>query len=182
MIENPREMLTARRGEILAVIQSAVNRLLVRDWYLLARDVKEEAIAHRLAFYIEERIRHDTVFDAFDFAVDCEYDKFGEGKKTLLNTYDPAELPEREVDKKVRPDIIVHQRGGEDFRINLLAVEVKKLAAASPGSKSRKFARWKCENYLLPELNYMFAAYVAFRTAGDLDRGPPVGEFDFWAK
>ncbi len=54
-------------------VQAAINSLLDRDADLLKRDVREEAISHRLAVYLE------PLFP--DYNVDAEYNKHGDDPK-----------------------------------------------------------------------------------------------------
>lgn len=160
-----RQQLLDRRPQLFGILQDAVVSLNQYDGYLLKTNLKEEAINHRLAVYLERAINSDPVFKEFQFAIDCEYNKFGLDDKSVTNTWDLADLPNRNRDRRLRPDIIVHQRGNEPERINLLTVEVKKSSTVSKATK--KYALWKCEAYRSSNLEYIFAAYVCLNTGSD---------------
>ncbi len=103
-------------GVVRAKVRQAVQQLLWRDRYLLQHDIREEAVSHHLAVYLEH------LFPTFD--VDCEYDKSGEGRKRSSTT-----------GRDIRPDIIVHRRGLNDH--NLLVIEVKKKPCIDEADSSK---------------------------------------------
>lgn len=92
--------------QIQKILTNAVDALLRFDKELLTNDAHEQAIAHRIASYIERD-------DARGYAVDCEYNKRAEDAKRWRG-------------KIFRPDIIVHKRGRNGRGDNLLIVEIKK--------------------------------------------------------
>jgi hypothetical protein len=53
-------------------------------------------VNHRFAVYLEQEIAFDKVLSGFGSATDCEHDKFGLDPKSVTNTWDAADLPERE--------------------------------------------------------------------------------------
>lgn len=92
--------------QIQKLFTDAVDAFLHFDRELLANDAHEQAIAHRIASYIEKN-------DARGYAVDCEYNKrSGDAKRWHGRIF--------------RPDIIVHKRGKNGRGDNLLVVEIKK--------------------------------------------------------
>lgn len=101
--------------EIRQLLYGAVQRLLRDDYFLLEYDVHEQAIAHRIAVYLE------PVFS--ENHVDCEYNNDLDsetGRKRVR-------YPDRTEDSDVRPDIVVHHRGLNGRNHNILVVELKKL-------------------------------------------------------
>jgi hypothetical protein len=78
---------------------------------------------------------------AFNWNVDCEYDRDGQMKKTLAGI---AECDGRKTDS-IFPDIIVHHRRGEGRHHNLLAIELKKDAAEDACDR-RKLELLTCPN------------------------------------
>lgn len=166
MSTNTRQILLDRRQQLLDCLSSAISELAAQDGYLLRINLKEEAINHRLAVYLERAIQADFVFKDFGFAIDSEYNKFGIEDKSVPNTWDLADLPARKRDRRLRPDIIVHQRGNAIDCINLLTVEVKKSSTVS--KLARRYALWKSDAYRVSNLQYIFAAYVCFNTGEDL--------------
>lgn len=84
-------------------VENSLSRFISNDSVLISYAVKEEALSHRIACYLQ------NTFSNLD--VDCEYNKFGENDKMLDG-------------KGIRPDIIIHKRGDQIH--NLLAIEVKK--------------------------------------------------------
>lgn len=92
--------------QIKKLLTDAVGAFLHFDKELLTNDAHEQAIAHRIASYIEKD-------DARGCAVDCEYNKrAGDAKRWHGRIF--------------RPDIIVHKRGKNGRGDNLLVVEIKK--------------------------------------------------------
>lgn len=92
--------------DIQQLFTDAVNTFLHFDKELLENDAHEQAIAHRIATYIEK-------IGVRKYAVDCEYNKKARDAK-------------RWGSKRIRPDIIVHKRGSNNRYDNLLVVEIKK--------------------------------------------------------
>ena len=162
MSDTSYDVLLRRKQEMHEILTNTIRDLAAEDGYLLQTCLFEEAISHRFAVYLERRIAADDVFRQHKLATDCEYDKFAWDWKSVPNTWDPDNMPERERDRRIRPDIIVHQSGNALGRINLLAVEIKKSSTVS--TVTRDFALWKCRSYRSSNLAYMFAAYVCLRT------------------
>lgn len=95
-------------------LRDAVRQLIRNDRFLLDHAVREEAISHRIAVYLEPRFA--------EYNVDCEYNcdlDSESGRKRIL--YD-----DQNEARDVRPDIIVHHRGLNGPDHNQLVVEVKK--------------------------------------------------------
>lgn len=174
MTENPRQLLSERRAQLADILQGAVDSLDRYDCYLLKSNLKEEAINHRLAVYVEGAINSDSAFKQFGFSIDNEYNKFGMDAKSVPNTWDSANLPNRPRDRRLRPDIIVHHRGNEPGGINLLTVEVKKSSTVS--NKARQYALWKSAAYRSSNLDYLFAAYVCLNTGKHWNKGRSLRE------
>lgn len=93
-------------NEIKKVLTDALEAFLHFDEELLFSDAHEQAIAHRIAYYIERR-------GVTGYSVDCEYNKRADDIKRWAN-------------KRIRTDIIVHKRGRNGVGDNLLVVEIKK--------------------------------------------------------
>ncbi len=159
-----RHRLEKERDRVFGALESAARMVGIRDAYLLENDLREEAIIHRLAHYLEEGLLRDNTLPLENFSVDCEYNS-GSGylrKALQINWPKGSQSQLRKRDQHVRPDIIVHQRGRDLDHINLLMVEVKKSSTVSPASE--KFAILKCEAYRESALAYLFSAYVCFTT------------------
>ena len=73
--------------------------------------------AHRIAFYLEKRIRKSEKMK--QFSVDVEYNRIGEKTKSV---------PLSGEQRNIRPDIIVHKRGSCDLGANEIVIEVKRDA------------------------------------------------------
>ena len=86
-------------------VKLALCDFFVEDDDLLQRNVNERSITHKLAEYLQRQFE--------GLKVDCEYNRRGKDPKTLQ--------------KRIFPDIIVHDRGDSDN--NRLVIEVKKSAA-----------------------------------------------------
>lgn len=92
------------------IISTALAKVVSEHGYQGAvqnRDIHEQALAHRLAFHLE----NSGSFTGYH--VDCEYNRRGDNPKTDANG------------RKFRPDIIIHVRGNDDS--NLVMIETKKF-------------------------------------------------------
>lgn len=158
MTQDIRQVLRAA-VDVRPCLEWAVEEVGRRDSYLLEGILKEEAICHRMARYIEDWLLAKDLLSRFDLSVDVEYNKYGMDPKTVPGYTAPV-LPKRKKELRTFPDIIVHQRGGEPERVNLLAVEVKKTSNETPAN--RGYDLWKCESYLSSNLHYLFSCYVCF--------------------
>ena len=97
----------------------AVDAFLHFDRELLVNNTHEQAIAHRIATYIEKS-------GVRGYAVDCEYNKrAGDTKRWHGRIF--------------RPDIIVHKRNQNDRGDNLLVVEIKKDKICESNIQRLKF-------------------------------------------
>ena len=131
------------RQDAIALVQTAIDQMLLHDADLLALDVSERAMAHQLARHMSRNVDPPL-------SVDCEYNRDGVDPKRLV-------LPRRTaLDDEVRattvfPDVIVHQRN--DPHHNHLVLEIKKPGEdlAYDERKLRAFRR---------ELGYRHAAHL----------------------
>lgn len=171
--------LMLKRDVVFAAVEWAAQEVVLKDSHLLEFDIQEEAISHRFAVYLEQRLQSESFFHAGRFAVDTEYDRTGLDPKQLEGLYD-GEIPLEERNTPVRPDVIVHQRGDMCSLVNLLAVEIKKRSRATPDSECRKFALWKCQGYRTLGLRYIFSAYLSFETGPYLIADSAIAERVFF--
>lgn len=140
------------RDEAAALINIAIDQLLLHDLPLLDLDVTERALSYRLAHYI-------SLSDAIrpPLSADCEYNRhFGDPKRLNLP-------PRKAIDREIRattvfPDILVHERNRQEN--NLLVLELKKQGEdiAYDELKLLAFRR---------ELGYFHTAHVILGRADD---------------
>jgi hypothetical protein len=97
-----------RLKEINRRVNLALQILLEKDIFLFDKDIREESLSHKLGFHLQ------YLFDGWN--VDCEYTRAPEGRRK--SKVDWGEF---------RPDIIIHKRG-DNTKLNLVAIEVKKGA------------------------------------------------------
>lgn len=118
--------------EIKKIVKYSVNEFLKEIPNLLDLDVHEQAISHRIAFYIESLLSKSKYRR---LNVDCEYNKNQDQPKTIDLPGEPIDycnckfceqnVRKNKKDKKLfRPDIIVHKRKNENH--NMIAIELKK--------------------------------------------------------
>jgi len=130
-------------------LNSAIERLMYLDSYLLKMDTSERSITHKLAIYIQEEFKN--------WDVDCEYNRVPHEttlKKTIRRAY--KKRLDDDMKKLVYPDIIVHHRGTDD---NLLVIEFKK----STSTTDDDFDYVKLKAYR-EQLNYKYAVFVKLYT------------------
>ena len=114
-------------------LELALHRLYESDADLIALDVNERSLTHRLAMHLT------ALFPAWD--VDCEYNRDGAEPKRIddvedrLREHEDGEDSSRDTrGRTVYPDIIVHRRRTHE---NLLVVEVKKSSSRIPDGLDR---------------------------------------------
>jgi hypothetical protein len=167
-----REQLEKERERVFGALEIAARMVGQKDAYILEHDLREEAIIHRLAYYLEGVLLEDNNPLMDSFSVDCVYNGGNGYRRKHLQMPWPkgtqAQLRKR--DFHARPDIIVHQRGTDWACLNLLMVEVRKSSTIS--QLAQKFAFLKCSAYRESGLNYIFAGYICFRTGQSLRTHP----------
>jgi hypothetical protein len=110
-------------SQLQGQVHEAIEQVFKRDHDLLAQDVSEWAVAHRLAVYLEQGIP--------GWHVDCEYNRQG-----------PFLSEKRNSDGEIiRPDISLHHRTQCHPRDNLLVVELKVKQDASDFLKACEYTR-----------------------------------------
>lgn len=140
------------QDEVRGHLERAVQRLLDRDRELLARDVNERSITHRLAMYLQDEFP--------DMDVDCEYNRRDFDVKRL--GFYPRDTATNDTDARtVFPDIIVHKRGTNAH--NLLVIEAKK--SGNQGRNNQNTDRRKLQAFKSDaDLRYEHAVFLQFRT------------------
>lgn len=103
-------------SEILGSVSNAIHSFLRKEGTLLAIDINERSLTHKLAEHLQ------SVFGEWD--VDCEYNRdINDVKRlpspTVTNTADTE-------GSTIYPDIVVHQRRQPN---NMLVIEVKKTGS-----------------------------------------------------
>jgi hypothetical protein len=135
-------------GDFVRVISGWVSGALsdfqARDLDLLDYSVGEWPCAFRIAVYLEQRV--DPAW-----RVDSEYDRQGvDGQqKRRLQESDASTM---------RPDVVIHRRGSEDIRDNLLFLEIKRLWI--PGGDRDDLAKVHEAVSGLLTFQYQFAAAI----------------------
>ena len=148
-------------------IKKAIKMLFSNDVWLLEHDVSEQSITHKLAEYMQ------PLFP--DYNVDCEYNgdvtrngnrkhievlKSVLRKKGFLGENEVYEAASEFVDRAVRPDIIVHRRGTNDY--NLCIIEVKKTTnRALQGYDQIKLKAYTSDKYG-NNLKYQIGLFIEF--------------------
>lgn len=118
--------------EVIQLVKNALSHFLnSSDTWLLKNDLSEQSISHRIALHL------DRLFPEYN--IDCEYNGDVErenNKKAitilkedlkefgLLKDTEVSELEKELTNRAVFPDIIIHERGSNDY--NLCIIEVKK--------------------------------------------------------
>ena len=136
------------REDVRRLIESAYQKLIEKDGYLLKVDANERSITHRLAIYLEAK------FPEYD--VDCEYNRNGIDPKKLNGFKDKVD-PDDTNAVTVFPDIIIHRRGKSE---NIIVIEAKKTSNRDNSDKEKLVIYKK-------ELSYKHAYYVKFPIGED---------------
>lgn len=141
------------------IIFVALKEFLRKDSLLLELDVREEALSHRVAFYLEQALeekKYDLSFDSEtieSLVTDCEYDKHLDVKKTLHGLIE--KYPKKPT-KEIRPDIVLHKRNSNT---NLIVIEIKKKK-----SRNKQYAKDKALAFVESSYKYKFGIYLEFNT------------------
>ena len=163
-------MAELTKDEIKDRLNKSLNKLYIKDWYLLRYNVHERSITHKLAEYLQELFP--------DYDVDCEYDRDidnadGNFKKQIHGIVteelrkrknsiitipqdgwiDNDKLEEyiNDLRRNFYPDIIVHKRGTNSH--NLLIIEAKKANVNVDFDKKKLTAYTKID-FIGNRLNY----------------------------
>ncbi len=118
--------------ELKKILKESIEDFYKNDNYLIENTVHEQAETHRIAHYIEKNIQ-----DISNYSIDVEYNRNLNEQKVLYDECSRRNSQEEscqncicrkniffKTDKKRRPDIIFHKRGGNDD--NLFVLEAKK--------------------------------------------------------
>ena len=155
--------------QIKTLLHQAIDKLLQNDVWLLANNLSEQSISHKIAFYLQ------SLFT--DYNVDCEYNgdiHRGNNKKAisvlkrdlqqigLLRHVEASDLEKEFTNRAVFPDIIIHRRGTNDH--NLCIIEVKKSTSNVPYDydyiKLRSYTSNNYDNNLKYQLGIFIEAVI----------------------
>jgi hypothetical protein len=132
------------------------------DCYLIANDVNERSITHKLGCYLQQEIialvnseNSSAPGGLPRYKVDCEYDRYGPHERKWVPMDCEIDGGDAVFYTPV-PDIITHDRGL--FGDNLLVIEVKKKRRTD--SLGRVIDKMKLVAYLLPPLRYRYGMFV----------------------
>ena len=162
--------------QINALVAESLKDLLLYDYILLENDVGERAITHRLAIYLEQRLRSLNLEGFSNLSVDCEYNRNSKSdepyspKRLVLESYELhkitdnyAQYSDERLAVSCYPDIIIHKRGCN--KKNLLIIEVKKTTSRI---KDDKFDIRKIKAFTVKdeqnEYDYQFGVFIKLDT------------------
>lgn len=182
------------KDDLVSLLDAAVKRFnnckdgksLLGSDYGLEHQVKEfriaheQAIAHRLAYYLEDALRTSDpkiIMDDGPIIVDCEYNQHRFGRKLVQilkaeagefikagRAAIPVEGRDDLVQFEIRPDVLIHQRG-IDGPTNLMVLEVKRWT--NPDKKHDQQKLMLLSRLDVNTYGYVLAAAVYARN--DLD-------------
>lgn len=137
--------------EVTKYLQSACDRFLDSEGYLLENNVNERSLTHKFAEHLQ------NIFGD-EWNVDCEYNRFGADTKAIdevIQIVGEKTTTYETKTKTIYPDIIVHKRGPNGP--NLVVLEAKKDATPTERKEDiEKLIRIK-ELY-----SYKYAVFVNF--------------------
>ena len=116
-------------------VVAALQEFYAHETWLLAHDLGERTLTHRLAVHLEKHLQ--------GWQVDCDYDRLGE--RTLRLPHGTIVSTDDHLAKSIYPDIVVHQR---DIPNNLLAIEVRKASNHQPPEHDRHKLRAMTDPHL----------------------------------
>jgi hypothetical protein len=166
--------------ELRARVETAIERFVAEDSYLLEVKANERSVTHWLAVYLQQELE--------EWDVDCEYNRnHYQTKKVHIPDYELVddevyirEILEEDIEYDdegnvkyphwVYPDIIVHHRDLDD---NLLIIEAK-YVSTSREKEGRDLAKIKA--YMTPPLGYKYGLFLKLRSGDE----PGVESCDWW--
>jgi len=140
-------------------IIDAIVALYRYDYELIDKNANERSITHKLAEHLQKEFPY--------WHVDCEYNRYGNETKKLLNS------------ERVFPDIIIHHRGKDE---NLVVIEAKKqfdrssISTKKDEKKLKKFSEDPHYKY-----QYAFLLIISERNP-TLKRFIKENEWDDWSQ
>lgn len=165
-------------------LNTAIEILRIKDFYLLKNDASERSITHKLGEHLQYVIGNSL-------NVDCEYNRntnnLSISKKIYVleseiekinrvrirNFTEPGILGENYLELSVFPDIIVHKRGKNSS--NTLAIEVKK--STSKIERSYDLKKLECYTQITSDANnlrYEYGAFIIFNTGKSKYEAPEI--------
>lgn len=151
------------RSQLSEIVNPALRTFFKRDRYLLENDVSELSITHKLATYIERHLRKQKKRwgdNIPNYVVDCEFNRERDDVKRLPYTHYLSK--EREHLYAPCPDIVVHERGTNDY--NAVVIEVKKMNGYfRPFLRALDLLKLSC--FMQAPLGYEFGVFLMFDTA-----------------
>jgi hypothetical protein len=134
-------------------LRNAIKKVLKDDRYLLVHSIREPSVSHRLALYLEPRFP--------DFDVDCEYDGNIDSERRRKQLYLATNNGNIDL-KDVIPDIIIHKRGKNGKRNNLLVIEIKLSSNSSNGDMDAQKLSGFTSNEDGNNFSYKFGVFIRF--------------------
>jgi hypothetical protein len=135
-----------KEQEVQENLTKALDKLILKDDFLLKIDAHERTIAHKLAEYLQQEFPY--------WHVDCEYNRYKDKEKKV-----------NQKKESIFPDIIIHRRNSNE---NILAIEIKKISY----KKKRKLTyeellkKYKNDieklNYYKENLSYQYTLFIEF--------------------
>lgn len=127
-------------------LQTAIDRLIKNEAFLLKSRANERSLSHKLAEYLQ------TLFPNFN--VDCEYNKKGLDTKVLDGI---RECSEQKKTDRVYPDIIIHKRNYDNN--NLMVIEIKTISE----DENCDFEKLKRFTRLDGKYEYQLGVFIRFQ-------------------
>lgn len=127
------------KEEIKRRIMHCINKIYEDDYDLFDRDNYEVTVSVKLAQYLFIEFK--------EYDVDCEYNKHKDKKKYS-----------HELNKSMRPDIVVHKRGCDEK--NLVFIEIKKKTNKS--KRADDFAKIIAATNQNREYGYTLGVFIDF--------------------
>jgi hypothetical protein len=97
------------------IFREAIDQFLAREFALVRKNAHEQAMCHRLAWYVEHSKNQHSLDN---YWVDTEYNRHGDNVKRIRHAVTGEPIP-------IVCDLLLHSRG-ELPEDNLIAVEMKK--------------------------------------------------------
>ena len=121
------------RGKLRRIVDEAIEDFNQRELFLIVNGLSERCICAKFASYIEKVMSNTNVtefiqyvIDLKSYNVDVEYNRTGDMECDQDGCYIKKLPNEKDIEKMIVVDLIIHIRGENQYGSNLICIEMKK--------------------------------------------------------
>ena len=150
------ELNKINNKRIKNIVKNVLLKFFEKDVYFLENNMNEVSITQKLGCYFQELFS--------EYNVDTEYNR---------DHNNPKQIVQDGRRRNIKPDIIVHNRGSNDF--NYLVIEAKKS-----NNRDAESDLDKLQAYLRTPLEYDFALFIEFQIGRNVNENNFIKRIEFY--